>query len=143
MAVQSDAETSNRCIVAAIALSFAHILTVYGGDLQTYAYLRIDKFFWVNHAVFLSPVVALLLMRGVRVFLAIYAVPVLIIFISRMYYVWQFWWFGINSMAVQKGDGLGFIEMVFDMLSAVFVACALLVIFSLKLIGGALRLWKR
>jgi hypothetical protein len=145
MTVRSGDEASNGCVIAAAALSVAHILTVCGTDRQIYTLdsLRIDQFFLVNHAVFLSPVVVLLLMRRACGFVGIYAIPILIIFVARMYYVWQFYWFGINSMAVQKGDALSFFDVILDTLSAAIVACALLATLSYKLIYGALRLWKR
>jgi hypothetical protein len=130
MAIPSEDEPNKRCVATAVALSMAHILTVVGADYQVYPLdgLQIDHFFLVNHAVFLSPVVVLLLMRKACLFVGIYAVPVLIIFVLRMHHVLQFHWFGINSMAIQNGDSLGFQSMLFDMLSAAIVACALLVV---------------
>jgi hypothetical protein len=94
MAIPSEDEPNKRCVAAAVALSMAHILT--GADYQVYPLdgLRIDHFFLVNHAVFLLPVVVLLLMRKACLFVRIYGVPVLIIFVLRMHHVWQFYWFG-------------------------------------------------
>jgi hypothetical protein len=51
----------------------------------------------------------------------------------------QFYWFGINSMAIQKGDGLGFLSMLFDMLSVAIVAFALLVLLADTLLDGVQR----
>ena len=88
----------------------------------------------VNYGIFLSPVFVLLAIRRVCVLVGIFAIPVLIIFTQRMYHVWQFYWFGINSMAVQKGDALNFFTLIFDTLSAVIAAPFFLFIFLYKLI---------
>ena len=37
------------------------------------------------------------------------------LFTLRMYYVFEFVLFGINSMARQKGDALGWVEMLFSL----------------------------
>jgi hypothetical protein len=60
--------------------------------------------------------------------------PIFIFFAVRMHHVAEFYWFGINSMAVQKGDGLGFLEMLFDMLSAAIAVLALLIVVSTLLV---------
>jgi hypothetical protein len=142
MTVRSEDENSRRCVAAALALCFAHILTIAGTDYQEplrMSELRMEHlgqlglFFLVNYGIFLSPIFLLLLIRRVCVLVGIFAIPILIIFVMRMYYVWQFYWFGINSMAVQKGDGLNFLTMVFEMLSAAIAAPLLLVIFLWKL----------
>src|SRR6266481_3631283 len=140
MTVRSEDENSRRCVAAALALCFAHILTIAGTDYQVHAIswqiarFHIEDLFpaifalLVNYGTFLSPVIILLLVRRVCILVGIFAVPILIFFAFRMYYVWQFYWFGINSMAVQKGDGLNFLTMVFEMLSAAIAAPFLLFI---------------
>ncbi len=141
MANPSEDEPNKRCVAAAVALSIAHILTVVGEDYQIYPLdgLRVDDHFLLNHAVFLSPVVVLLLTRKVCLFVGVYGVPVLIIFVLRMHHVLQFYWFGINSMAVQKGDALGFLSMIFGMLSVAIAAFALLIVLGSTLIDRVKR----
>jgi hypothetical protein len=104
--------------------------------------LQIDHFFLVNHAVFLSPLLVLLLIRRFCVIAGICAIPVLIIFALRMHHVWQFYWFGINSMATQKGDDVGWLTLVFDMLSTAIATPWLLGIFFWKMIDGVERAWR-
>jgi hypothetical protein len=155
MAVRSEDENSRRCVAAAFALCIVHILTIVGTDYQVHAISRqiarfhIEDLFQaifallVNYGTFLSPVFLLLLIRRTCILVGILAVPILIFFAFRMYYVWQFYSFGINSMAVQKGDALGFLTVIFEMLTAGIVAFSLLVILSFKLIDGVQRIWKR
>jgi hypothetical protein len=139
--VLSVDEIQKRCIVGAVVLSIAHILTLAGAEYQVYTPGRyqIDFAFIVNYGTFLSPLVILFAFRKVCVALGIFAIPILIFFAWRMYYVWQFYWFGINSMARQKGDELGFFSMVFDMLSLPVAAAILLFLLCHKLMDGIRR----
>jgi hypothetical protein len=57
-----------------------------------------------------------------------------------MYHVWQFYWFGINSMAVQKSDG--WLQLVFEMLSAAIAVSWVLGLLFWKLIDG-MRGWRK
>jgi hypothetical protein len=143
MTVTSEDEIEGRCVAAALVLSVAHILTLVGAEYQVYTPGRyqIDFAFLVNYATFLSPLVILFAFRKVCVALGIFAIPILIFFVWRMYYVWQFYWFGINSMARQKGDELGFFSMVFDMFSLPFAAAILLFLLFYKLMDGIQR-WR-
>jgi hypothetical protein len=145
MAVLSEDEIQKRCVAAALVLSVAHILTLVGTEYQVYTPGRyqIDRFFLVNYATFLSPLVILFAFRKVCVALGIFAIPILTFFVWRTYYVWQFYWFGINSMARQKGDALGFFSMVFDMLSLPIAAAILLFYLLYKLIDGIQRTLRR
>jgi hypothetical protein len=143
MSASDESQTSNskRCVAAAVVLSVAHVLTLVGAEYQVYTPGRyqIDRFFLVNYATFLAPLVILLAFRKVCVALGILAIPVLTFFAWRMYYVWQFYWFGINSMARQKGDELGFFSMVFDMLSLPIAAAILLFLLFYKLLDRIQR----
>jgi hypothetical protein len=155
MAVLSEDEIGRRCVAAASALCIVHILTIVGTDYQAYATTRdgwqIDRFqvdqiflgiyaLLVNYGIFLSPVFVLLLIRRVCVLVGIFAIPVLILFTLRMYHVWQFYWFGINSMAVQKSDG--WLQLVFEMLSAAIAVSWVLGLLFWKLIDG-MRGWRK
>jgi hypothetical protein len=144
MTVISEDEIERRCVAAALVLSVAHILTLIGAEYQVYTPGRyeINFAFLVNYATFLSPLVILFALRKVCVALVILAIPILTFFAWRMYYVWQFYWFGINSMDQQKGDGLGFFTMVFDMLSLPIAAAILLFLLLYELIDGIQRVWK-
>jgi hypothetical protein len=151
MTVISEDEIERRCVASAFALSFAHILTIVGTDYQVYAprsdgwpfgQFYIDDLIPALFGAFLSPVVLLLLFRRVCILVGILAVPVLIFLALRMHHVWQFYWFGINSMARQKGDELSWFTLVFEMLSAAVAAPVLLFIVARKLIDRA-RGWRR
>jgi hypothetical protein len=156
MSVLSEDEIGRRCTAAAIALCVAHVLTTVGTDYQVYAKRDswlLDRFyiedilpnlfvFLVNYGIFLSPVIVLLLFRKVCTFVGIMAIPVLIFFTLRMHHVWQFYWFGINSMARQKGDELGWATLLFEMLSAAVAAPVLLFIVVYKL-TDRVRAWRR
>lgn len=151
MTMLGEDEIGKRCSAVAVALCLAHTLTIVGTHYQAplrIEALRIDQtgqivlFFLVNYGIFLSPVLVLILIRRVCVLVGMFAIPVLIIFALRMYYVWQYHWFGINSMAVQKGDALNSFTIVFDTLSAAIAAPFALGYFVWKLIDGA-RGWRR
>ena len=87
---------------AARVLSLAHILSVCGMAYQVPP--RADHFALVNFLVWLSPAVVPILVRRSCVLTLIFAVPILVIFCARMFFVWQFYSIGINSVG-QKGDG--------------------------------------
>ena len=156
MTVISEDEIERRCVAGAFALSFAHILTIVGTDYQIFAKRDswlLDRFYiedllpnlfgiFVNYGTFLSPVILLLLARRICIRVGILAIPVLIFFALRMHHVWQFYWFGINSMARQKGDELGWFTLIFEMLSAAVAAPVLLFMVAYKLIDRA-RGWRR
>jgi hypothetical protein len=157
MAVLNEDEIGKRCVAAAFALCIAHILTIVGTDYQVYALSReswrisrsnSDDLFraifgiLVNYGTFLSPVIILLLVRRVCILVGIVAIPILIFFALRMHHVWQFYWFGINSMARQKGDELGWATLIFEMLSAVIAVPWVLGLLFWKLIDG-MRGWRR
>jgi hypothetical protein len=136
MTEPGEDESGKRCVAAAWALSVAHILTLIGTDYQVYrpGMYQIDYAFFVNYATFLSPLVILFALRRICIALLVLAIPILIFFAYRTHYVWQFYWSGINSMARQKGDALGFINMVFDMASLFMAAPILLFIVLHKLV---------
>jgi hypothetical protein len=155
MAVLSEDEIGRRCVAAAVALGIIHILTIVGTDYQAHAAGRdgweigrfqVDQFFLgiyallVNYGIFLSPVVVLLLVRRACVLVGIFAIPVLMLFALRMYHVWQFYRFGINSMAVQNGDA--WLQLVFEMLSAAIAIPWVLGLLFWKLIDG-MRGWRK
>ena len=142
MTALSEDETGKRCVTIAIAVCFAHILTIAGTLYQEQSVIvwsqtvPVDQkilFAVVNYGTFLSPVFILLIVRRSCLLVGIFAIPVLIFFVLRMHYAFQFYWSGINSMAVQKGDALNFFTMVFDMLSAAIAAPTLLVLFVIFL----------
>jgi hypothetical protein len=115
-------------VMAALALSVLHVLAMLGAEYQAGNLNRIefDRFFFVNYAVFLSPVAILFLLSFFRyVGLALFGAPILVFFILRMHHVWEFYGYGINSMASQKGDGLGFFQMAFDMVASLMLAAVL------------------
>jgi hypothetical protein len=158
MTVLSEDEIGTRCVAAAFALCVVHILTIVGTDYQVYA---VSKDNWsfsgsnsddllpvifgilVNYGTFLSPVIILLVVRRVCILVGIIAIPILIFFAFRMHHVWQFHWFGINSMARQKGDELGWATLIFEMLSAVIVTPVLFGVVVWKLVDSAQRAWRR
>jgi hypothetical protein len=137
----SEGPHGKGCVSAALVLSVAYTLTVYGTQRQIAALYGwpIDRDFFVNAAGHLSPVILLLLMCRVCVFVAVVGLPVPFFFAMRMYYVWQFSAFQINSMAQQKGDGLGFLQLLFEMLSDVLLIPALFGV----LISIGQQNWKR
>jgi uncharacterized membrane protein YecN with MAPEG domain len=157
MTASDEVQTNNsqRCVAAALALSLVHILTIAGTDYQIDG-LKTDRlqvgqieafqaflFLLVNYGTFLSPVVVLFLIRKVCILVGIYAIPILIFFALRMHHVWQFYWFGINSMARQKGDELGWVTLIFEMLSVVIAAPWVFGILFFKLIDGIQRALRR
>jgi hypothetical protein len=148
MAALSENEFGKWCVAAAVALGIVHAVTIVGTAYQTHTLARIyadgSPFAIysasVNYAVFLSPLVVLFAFRRVGVVLGALAFPIVIIFIQRMQHVWQFYWFGLNSMSVQKGDELGWVSLIFEMLSAAIAVPFLIFIFFNRLIAIVRRL---
>ena len=153
MTVLSEDYISKRCVTAAFALCIVHTLTIVGTDYQIgwmfIHFLNSDdsfsaaRFILVNYGTFLSPVILLLFVRKVCVLVLIIAIPVLIFFTWRMHHVWQFYWFGINSMARQKGDELGWATLAFEMLSFCIAAAWLTIIAVAKLLVLVEQVWRR
>jgi hypothetical protein len=85
----------------AAALCLAHILSVCGMAYQSPP--KADHFALANFSVWLSPCLIPLLTRQSCVLTIIYAIPISVIFLARMYFAWQLYWLGINSIG-QKGD---------------------------------------
>ncbi len=151
MAILSKDEIGKLCVAAALALCIAHILTMIGTEYQVYGEYR-DRWSFsgfpsgdllqvftgvlVNYGTFLSPVILLLIVRRFCLLVGVIAFPVAVFFVLRVHHVWEFYWFGINSMARQKGDALGWCTLIFDMISAAIVAPVLLGLLIEKLIGG-------
>ena len=144
MTVLSEDEIEKRCVAAAVALSIAHLLTLIGTEYQVYTPDRyqIDRFFLVNYAVFLSPLVILFAARNTCIVLGVLAIPILSFFVWRMSHVWEYCWSGVNSMDRQKGDALGFLTMIFDMVAFAIAVLILLAVLLVKLISGLQRVWR-
>ena len=138
MSMFSEDEFGKPCLAATIALSVLYVVTIVGTDYQV-GRQQIDHSFFVNHAVFLAPVAVLLLIRRTCGLVGLFAIPIVIFFVLRMHHVWEFYWLGYNSMAVQKGDALGWYQLVFEMLAAVTVVTWLVIMLLWKLansLGG-------
>jgi hypothetical protein len=151
LTILSENEIGKRCVAAALALCIAHSVTTIGEQYQIYAEnpdqwsfsgarsgdLH-DVFIGIllNYGIFLSPVIVLLMARRVCALVGVLAIPVMIFFVLRMHHVWQFYWFGINSMARQKGDELGWFTLIFEVISAVVAAPVALGLLAAKLIDG-------
>jgi hypothetical protein len=151
MAILRKDEMGKLCVAAALALCIAHTLTIIGTEYQVYAeypdrwsfsgfpsgdLLQVFTGVLVNYGIFLSPVILLLVVGRFCTLVGVIAFPVTVFFVLRVHHVWEFYWFGINSMAGQKGDTLGWCTMIFDMISAAVVAPVLLGLLIAKLIGG-------
>lgn len=151
MAVVSEYGISNRCAVAAFALTVAHVLTFVGTEYQVGGPTRFHSdgslfsmyVLLVNYYIFLSPLIILLVLRKACIVQGIFAFPIVIPFVLRMHHVWEFYWLGINSMARQKGDELAFFTLVFDMISAGLAGLLLLSLLAWKVIDGVQRAWRR
>ena len=114
---------------AAIALAFIHILTFCGMAYQNHIHKvewSSDYSFFANWGVWLSPALLPLISRKHWPLLLLCAIPILGIFGARMYHVFQLYSLDVNSMAVQKGDGLWFLTSLFGMLATVIIAFWLL-----------------
>ena len=122
MTLPGEVGIRKHCVAGAFMVALLHALTVAGATYQV-AIISADfwnkepRFFLVNYSLFLAPCVLAILVRKSCLVVALYSIPVSILFGMRMYNVWQCWWLGINSMARQKGDALAWVTMLFDALS--------------------------
>jgi hypothetical protein len=118
MTVTSEDEMFRRCTIGALAAATLHLLTIAGGEYQISALTGAGTaepifVYLVNFVFFLGPFLLPLLARKSCVLVGIIAAPIVMLFALRMYCVFEFVWYGINSMARQKGDALGWVEMLF------------------------------
>jgi hypothetical protein len=117
--------TVRRCEVAAILLAVMHFLTVCGMAYQGHIHLylaRDDYDLLINYGLWLSPALAILALRRVCPVVFLYAVPILIDFAARGYFVWDYYCTGVNSIW-QKGDGASWLTTFMGMISLVVLAC--------------------
>ncbi|MDP1882395.1 MAG: hypothetical protein Q8K88_05870, partial [Bradyrhizobium sp.] len=118
MTLVNEDDIRKHCVAGAFGVGLLHALTEAGA---TYQVSIISANFWnqelkfllVNYSLHLAPCVLAILVRKSCLVVALYAIPVSILFGMRADNVWQCWWLGINSMAQQKGDGLGWVTMLF------------------------------
>jgi hypothetical protein len=54
------------------------------------------KFLLVNYGLWLSPVLVVLLFRKMPILVGACAIPIFVVFVGRMHYVWQYHAYGIN-----------------------------------------------
>jgi hypothetical protein len=145
MTLSSEDEIDRRCTIAAAAAAALHVLTVACTAYQVAAgtrgmeaasiYLAAFVFYW-------GPAVLLLLVRKICPLVVMIAIPVLILFVLRMHHVLELQLTGINSMAVQKGDGLGFFHMMFSLAAGAVALPWLATLLILRLID-ILRGWRK
>jgi hypothetical protein len=83
-----------------------------------------SEFVFVNFSVWFAPILFVLLVRRFWFLVGICAVPILVIFIARVYYAWQIHRFGLISGGA-KGDWAGWLTTLFGGLSLFVVAIAL------------------
>ena len=114
MAVISEDEIDQRCTIAALTAAALHLLAIAAVAYQITAHSRTEPavIYLVQFGWYCGPAILLLLLRRVC---PVVVIPVVILFALRLHHVVVFWLTGINSMAVQKGDELGFFEMLFSL----------------------------
>lgn len=94
-------DKKRSCFAGAFGLSLAHVLSVFGMWYQTGFFVGNDV--WVNFAIWLSPIIVLLVMGRTCAVVGILAVPLLVIFAARAYFAYERYSLGINSVGA-KGD---------------------------------------
>jgi hypothetical protein len=126
------------CRRTALVLAVMHLLALAGGFYQTKWVIEAT---WpalpINGSIWLAPAVLVLLCRNQCVLVVLCAVPIVVNFSARMYYLWDYYWFGVNSMSRQKGDWAAWFEILMGTVSAPIVALWLLV-YPIYLIARAL-----
>ena len=147
MTVISEDEIRRRCTIAALVVAALHLLALAGGEYQVSALTRAKTaepifIYLVNFVFFLGPLVLLLLARKSCVLVGIIAAPIVMLFALRMYYVFEFVWYGINSMARQKGDALGWVEMLFSFAADAIALPWVAILLVMRLVD-VIRGWRR
>jgi hypothetical protein len=104
----------------------------YQGRLHLYLAVNYDDLL-INYGLWLSPALAILIFRRSCPFVCLYAGPILIDFAARTYFVWDYYWTGVNSGG-QKGDGAHWLTTFMGMASVGILACWLIVTVGLLLI---------
>jgi hypothetical protein len=125
-------QASSRCQAGALILFFLHIVTVSAMAYQD----RLGGDYYgliINYGLWLSPALAILIFRRSCPFVGLYAGPILIDFAARMYFAWDYYWTGVNSIW-PKGDWAGWFTTFMGMASLVVLACWLIVMAGVVLI---------
>lgn len=125
---------------AAVILSF--LALEYQGYISNQRVLDFDVFdplTWIGTLAAICPAFVVLIFRRFWFVVAIYAIPILVLFVARCYFLWQLKATGVNSI-YQKGDWAIWFHMLLVVVSGVVLFCAFvgyLVILSSKYrIGG-------
>jgi hypothetical protein len=116
---------SRRCEVAAFVLCFLHILTVGGMAYQGPLASDYDKLV-INYGLWLSPILVVILIRRYCALVGVCAIPILIDFAARMYYIWYYYSFGV-TLGGPKGDWALWLTTFMAMFSIVIVPPWLLI----------------
>src|SRR3954447_7949454 len=126
--VEHQAGGASYCQAGALILCFLHTLTVAGMAYQGRIHLYLasnDYDLLINYGLWLSPVLAVLIFRRSCPFVGLYAGPILIDFAARMYFAWDYYWTGVNSIW-QKGDGASWLTTFMGVISLLILACWLI-----------------
>ena len=134
--IEYRASNNSHCQAGAIILFFLHILTVAGMAYQGRVYLYLasnDYDLLINYGVWLSPALVVLIFRRVCPLVGVCAVPILIDFAARTYFVWDYYWTGFNSGG-QKGDGAHYLTTFMGAASVFILACWLVLMIGVVLV---------
>jgi hypothetical protein len=119
------ASRSRHCGLAALFLCLMHFLTIAGMAYQNSLVGSYDELA-INYGLWLSPILVVILIKRKCALVWGCAIPILIDFAARMYYTWQYYSLGVNSMG-QKGDWATWLTAFMAMFSIVIAALWLLI----------------
>jgi hypothetical protein len=110
------------CVRFAIFVAIIHCLTLARMMYQRANIVRFDEFFFINWSAWLAPVVLPLISRKVCPLVALWALPIVTLFVMRMYYISEFHRLGFNAHAGPKAlDMALLLTMAFGVLAMVIV----------------------
>jgi len=132
---------SRSCVAAGFVLCILHVLswielTYQGGLLNVNEELR---FRLVNDGIWLSPALAVLLLRRVCAVVALLAIPIMINFSVRMYHAWEYFFLGVNSLMQQKGHWSAWLMTIMGTAALGIIGIWLLVRLGMFVANRALR----
>jgi hypothetical protein len=127
-------------VAAAVALSAAHLISVCGMAYQSH--WKSDHFALINYAVWLSPVLLPLLSRKSCVLLMICATPILVIFCARIYFAWQLYSLGSNSIR-PNGDWAWWLTTFLGAISILIVLLWVLIRAAIRVVNFVIPAGKK
>jgi hypothetical protein len=116
-------------LCAAVVLSFLALqYQEYISNQRVLEHIDVfDPLMWIGTLAAICPAFVVLIFRRFWFVVAICAIPILVLFVARCYFLWQLKATGVNSVSIyQKGDWAIWFHMLLSGVSGVVLFCGLM-----------------